>query len=413
MNTTALSGILAHVGAITDPEVSELEKLAESFPYCQTAHTLLAKALHDRGSLLAGPRLRRAATYAPDRRMLRRLLLTPPLAETQPLALPQPSESPFPATAAEAPALAVSAAGQLVPAIEIEAASEIGSANAPAASSAEASAEAVAEIPAPAATEAAPEALIEPELVEAMDAPPAFTLTPAPPVDATVAMKEEVDEPTPDSAPPALLDLDLVPQPEAPALIEPLLFEETSAETIAAASPLLVVDDELSAVLLVSATPPVPALEPDPAVAYHWSTSRYGAELVATNATEFPTEVLTDVPAEALPDARWVEHLALHRPPAAVVARPFAHQFALIDRFLREKPRLRALDPTRPLPDKVPDLASASGRADGTIASESMARILARQGKTARAIAMYEQLQARFPEKAAIFAEQIAGLRAS
>ena len=65
----------------------------------------------------------------------------------------------------------------------------------------------------------------------------------------------------------------------------------------------------------------------------------------------------------------------------------------------------------RPLPDKLPDLASKSTKPDEGVVSESMARILARQGKTARAVAMYEQLQARLPEKAAIFAAQIAALR--
>ena len=55
-------------------EVRELEQLAQAFPYCQTAHLLLAKAAHDQGTMLAGQRLRRAATYAADRALLRRLI---------------------------------------------------------------------------------------------------------------------------------------------------------------------------------------------------------------------------------------------------------------------------------------------------------------------------------------------------
>jgi hypothetical protein len=64
-------------------EVRELEQLAQAFPYCQTAHLLLAKAAHDQGTMLAGQRLRRAATYAADRTLLRRLI-----EQQEPAALP-------------------------------------------------------------------------------------------------------------------------------------------------------------------------------------------------------------------------------------------------------------------------------------------------------------------------------------
>ena len=138
----------------------------------------------------------------------------------------------------------------------------------------------------------------------------------------------------------------------------------------------------------------------------------------AATPADNPLAAIAPVPVTA-PDGRPVRPVkVIMRPgdlpaaPPLAERRPFDHQFALIDRFLREKPRLRAVDPTRPLPEKLPDLAHKSTRADEIgVVSESMARILARQGKTARAVAMYEQLQARLPEKAAIFAAQIAALR--
>ncbi|MEJ7664728.1 MAG: hypothetical protein WKG07_37055 [Hymenobacter sp.] len=50
-----------------------LERPAHGLPLLrQTAHLLLAKAAHDHGSMLAGQRLRRAATRAADRARLRR-----------------------------------------------------------------------------------------------------------------------------------------------------------------------------------------------------------------------------------------------------------------------------------------------------------------------------------------------------
>ncbi|MDO7875965.1 hypothetical protein Q5H93_14570 [Hymenobacter sp. ASUV-10] len=74
MTRTALLQLLDHPTAIAPAEVQELEQLARAFPYCQTAHLLLAKAAHDQGTMLASQRLRRAATYAADRTLLRQLI---------------------------------------------------------------------------------------------------------------------------------------------------------------------------------------------------------------------------------------------------------------------------------------------------------------------------------------------------
>ncbi|QNP51483.1 hypothetical protein H9L05_15870 [Hymenobacter qilianensis] len=77
MTRASLLHILDNLGGISETEVQELEQLAATFPYCQTAHLLLAKAAHDRGSMLAAQRLRRAATYAVDREQLRALIELP------------------------------------------------------------------------------------------------------------------------------------------------------------------------------------------------------------------------------------------------------------------------------------------------------------------------------------------------
>ena len=81
--------VLERPTALGPAEVRELEQLAQAFPYCQTAHLLLAKAAHDQGTMLAGQRLRRAATYAADRTLLRRLIEeVVPLPEADSLLVP-------------------------------------------------------------------------------------------------------------------------------------------------------------------------------------------------------------------------------------------------------------------------------------------------------------------------------------
>ena len=85
-------------------EVRELEQLAQAFPYCQTAHLLLAKAAHDQGTMLAGQRLRRAATYAADRALLRRLI---ELVEPAPVAEAAPIQAAPEVAVPEAPTVAL------------------------------------------------------------------------------------------------------------------------------------------------------------------------------------------------------------------------------------------------------------------------------------------------------------------
>lgn len=91
MTRTALLQLLDHPTAIAPAEVQELEQLARAFPYCQTAHLLLAKAAHDQGTMLASQRLRRAATYAADRTLLRQLIEQTVEAPELDLAEPEPA----------------------------------------------------------------------------------------------------------------------------------------------------------------------------------------------------------------------------------------------------------------------------------------------------------------------------------
>ena len=79
MNKSAFLELIQKASSITDLQTAELEKVAHAFPYCQTAHLLLAKSAYDKGSMLSTQRLRRAASYATDRQLLKRVIYTSPV----------------------------------------------------------------------------------------------------------------------------------------------------------------------------------------------------------------------------------------------------------------------------------------------------------------------------------------------
>jgi hypothetical protein len=83
MNKAAFLNIVRQVAPIQDQEVDDLERLVVSFPYCQTAHVLLAKAAHDRGSMLSTQKLRRAAAHVSNRQLLKQLVYASPYKEEE------------------------------------------------------------------------------------------------------------------------------------------------------------------------------------------------------------------------------------------------------------------------------------------------------------------------------------------
>lgn len=76
MNKTSFLSLVRQASRISDQEVEELEKLIVNFPYCQTAHLLIAKAAYDKGSMLSNQKLKKAAIYAANRQLLKKLIYT-------------------------------------------------------------------------------------------------------------------------------------------------------------------------------------------------------------------------------------------------------------------------------------------------------------------------------------------------
>jgi hypothetical protein len=400
MTRATLLQLLAHPTALTGADVRALEQLAEAFPYCQSAHLLLAKAAHDQGSMLAGQRLRRAATYAADRSRLRQLIE---------LAMPVETEE----TAAPATTQVESLASTALPAAPLLAENPVDNELAEWPSFVT---EEPVNLPEDKGTAAQPLPIIEQPIISLEDKPDQLIGPPEIPTisdDFAVAEEEATPEPDeeelPAQAPPIRPPLEA-----AVAHFEFGLAPEEPAEIIAYRLPELEEPLALPTELEAPATPHLPAFSGLAGVSYAPEEgSRLGFCLVTADlADALPATSLPPAGEFFAPDAGVLAHLAAHQPAA-----PKAKSLDLINSFLQRAPapsrRRVAPLPSAPEPDAQADLSVRSTRAEPDLASESLAKILARQGKTERAIAVYERLMVKQPEKMAYFAAQIESLRPS
>ncbi|PJJ60632.1 hypothetical protein [Hymenobacter chitinivorans] len=516
MTRASLLHILDHVSTISEAEIRELEQLAAAFPYCQTAHVLLAKAAHDQGSMLASQRLRRAATYATDRQLLRQLIEQPAAAHllpesVAPVAIAVAAEPPTPqqptvdivptepAQWIAEPAGAETETGEtdveatLVNAAEttpaLELASEVSQPTPEAPDVAvlpielsTAEALSVPTVPTEAAdtapfisAESAEEAAVNPEdfFPEAAPAEAEQELTPDLAAE-PAALLVESEPLAPEVAPPAPDDFSVPQLPEvadeepleAPA--EAVINEEYPLEpSVEDTTELVSSSQELILPADLPAEPPVPVDEsPEedilppvappirPPVEAGTSRFEFGLSLpepVEPIIYELPT-IEEEEPAEApevaagfrgdellgyalgggsrlgfclqqadelayplpiteffAPDALLQEQTPRYRPAPVPAPSPFD----LINKFLRNQPRLRTPAVLPASAEEQADLSVRSTQGVPDLASESLARIMVRQGKIQKAIEIYERLMMRQPEKKAYFADQIQQLKST
>jgi hypothetical protein len=456
--------VLEHTTSLGPAEVRELEQLAQAFPYCQTAHLLLAKAAHDQGTMLAGQRLRRAATYAADRTLLRRLIeqVEPTVAAT-PIAVAEVFEAARAVGPSEVPEAIAPAAPEAVitPSALIEQAEPAAETGAPTLLAQAIPAEVVS---APAVAEQIVGPPAEPASFSAT-APEEFAASPAsaeevaatgeapsPAETASLWDREGAEIPaaetagdSAEAAAPTDSEADLesseLPM-QAPAIRPPVevgeaRFEFGLAEPASPTAPtyeLPDLADEWAAAPLTRSlgrfAPPaaLPAGPPernpaaftpaaftgDDLVGYAFGEgSRLGCCLqllplpdpAAAPGPGAGPAAASLPPADAFfePDPLLLAHWATHCPP--LLALPSS--LDLINNFLRRQPRLTRPAVLPPTASAQTDLSVRSTRVEPDLASESLARILVRQGKTARAIEIYEKLMVKHPEKMAYFAAQI------
>lgn len=74
MDKTTFERLIDSPHSISGDEAELLDELVQAFPYCQSAHLLLAKESHAKKSMLYPNKLKRAATYVLDRRVLHQIL---------------------------------------------------------------------------------------------------------------------------------------------------------------------------------------------------------------------------------------------------------------------------------------------------------------------------------------------------
>jgi hypothetical protein len=386
MTRPTLLQLLAHPATLTGTDVHELEQLALAFPYCQTAHLLLAKAAHDQGSMLASQRLRRAATYATDRTRLRQLI------ETKPTPLAEPELVEVEETVGVEAATIEVAAPTLVAA------------------------------PAPASFPAVDYAddFAEPTT-------PLPDLEPTEESAPTESALAPTDEPQPEPPASETLPEDELPA-QAPPIRPPVEAEAARLEFgLAEAEPTEIMAYRLPELEEAPTAAPKQALAPPPFsgvadVGYApGEGSRLGfclqsQDTVAYSLTNGPAALLPPTNEFFAPDALLLAHLAAHQEAPDTAPAPAAKD--LINSFLQRTPlgasrRRAALPAFDAAQEEQPDLSGRSTQVVPDLASENLAKILARQGKTDRAIAIYERLMVKQPEKMAYFAAQIDSLRPS
>jgi tetratricopeptide (TPR) repeat protein len=82
MNKQVFLNLLKNPDTISAKDLEGLEEVISNFPFCQVAHILAAKGANDQGKMLSDLRIRKAASYAAERRTLKKIIKTKPVATT-------------------------------------------------------------------------------------------------------------------------------------------------------------------------------------------------------------------------------------------------------------------------------------------------------------------------------------------
>lgn len=425
MNKSAFLKLIQQVSNISDQQTEELERVAATFPYCQTAHLLLAKSAYDKGSMLSTQRLRRASSYATDRQLLKRFIYTLPVPEPEIEETVVVEEEISPVSTiselSEAEALLTVASEEEEEeerdTSEVENLDEVYSTS----------------ITAEDALEVAKSASEneQQEIEEELDSELALLFTfnsistsstdlltrsIQPDEEVETSIPEESDDfnetvealaeinetDTVDTAEVIAEDVDLAIAEESSAVIEePVEEEHEIFEEDPAVSPFAPEDAAIN-----YSTDEIERLYADDALGYWMGSSRMGEVL------QLKDDFTRQRPQSFHPEL-ILEYSKTHELEKAIqpTDNVLSNQLDIIDQFLKLNPRLKTMANLKLKPEPQEDLSLKSSKIKKGMASESLASIFSKQGKTKKAVKIYEQLILKYPEKKSYFAEQIEKLQ--
>jgi hypothetical protein len=75
MNKQAFINLIKSPEGISEKDLEALEDLAGSFPFCQIAHILIAKAHYDKSSMLVHQKIKKASAFSLNRALLKKVII--------------------------------------------------------------------------------------------------------------------------------------------------------------------------------------------------------------------------------------------------------------------------------------------------------------------------------------------------
>ncbi|MHA6249274.1 hypothetical protein ACXYMU_15140 [Pontibacter sp. CAU 1760] len=470
MNKSAFLELISQASTISVQQTEELEKVAAAFPYCQTAHLLLAKSAHDNGSMLSTQRLRRASAYATNRQILKRIIYTSPAPVPEFKEATVEKSNVDQAVAPDIP-VAVPAEPVHIPEQDLNEAAHTPGGSLPAPVSCEEEDSNMEEFsetdaqPAITLEEPAPYALHQPAQVYVYEPEPAEVIdsydTQALETKETASMAEGVDardeladlltisslsssftdllaqkadedlvydSQAADAAEPAGApgENDAPAKPHHDALDQLILAERERVlaqngyvpdEQTPDAHQDAVRTDNVNQAQTTATAPENAAIQyvsselermyAEDSLGYWMASSRLGETI------QIKDEVTRQQPAAFHPELilEYAKTHELEREPQVPQVPSLHQQTSIIDQFLKLNPRLKSMNNLKVKQEPQEDLSLRNSKIKKGIASESLANIFVKQGKPRKAVKIYEQLILKYPEKKSYFAEQIEKLQ--